>query len=81
MSNLAKLTDEELIARQQEIMLKRGEAERKFKEQAQEVQFEIDKRAFKARMGGAPTAAELAALDELREEAKQRDAAESEDES
>jgi hypothetical protein len=65
-SNLTKLSDEELVSRQQEIMRKRGEAERGFKEEASEVQFELDKRAFKQRFGVAgPTPAELAAFEEM----------------
>lgn len=67
MSNLANLSREELVERQQSIMAKRSEAEVKFKEQASEVQFELDKRDARERLGGSLTPAELAVIAELAE--------------
>lgn len=77
MAKLENMTDEELIGRQQELMAKRGESERGFKEQQQAVQFELDKRAAKARFGNL-TDADRAAIAELESEAAERAAAEPE---
>lgn len=65
MANLEKLSDEELITRQQENSVKRGEAESKFKAEGSAIQFELDKRAAKAQFGGGLSEAQKAALEEL----------------
>lgn len=70
MASLDKLSDEELVARQQENSVKRGEAERKFKTEGQEIQFELDKRAARAQFGGGLSEAQKVALEELAAEKK-----------